>query len=240
MEVKMKKYWFLIFLVFCLILSGCSFKSSPTPQVDYQATVTSYSVDIASLTWEKQKLGEENAELKAQIEELKAQPTTSPETEQTIAQLEADKAALEERVAELEAQSTEGDESLTSISNAMMTMRDIFYGGETSDGLQILCPESSEYDFSYQDINSMVDELKQYIAEEYGVDEDQVTTEYEQIWSDYNDMIVKTRDEEYLRPYYVTFAMEGDETFNTVYDLTFQCFVDFPKLEEKLLEVRGN
>ena len=88
----MKKALVISLLVFSFILSSCSSPSSPTPQVDYQATVTSYSVDIASLTWEKQKLEEENAELKAQIEELKAQPAPNPEAEQTIAQLEADTA----------------------------------------------------------------------------------------------------------------------------------------------------
>jgi hypothetical protein len=36
------------------------------------------------------------------------------------------------------------------------------------------------------------------------------------------------------------FAVEGDDNFNAIYDLTFQCYLDFPKLEEKLLEVRGN
>jgi len=96
-------------------------------------------VDIASLTWEKQKLEEENAELKAQIEELKAQPAPNPEAEQTIAQLEADKAALEQQLAELQAQPAESDELLTQVSNAMITMRAIFYGGEEGEGLKVLC-----------------------------------------------------------------------------------------------------
>ena len=63
----MKRAIILSLIVFSLILSACSSQSNSTPQVDYQATITSYSVDIASLTWEKQKLEEENAELKAQI-----------------------------------------------------------------------------------------------------------------------------------------------------------------------------
>lgn len=236
----MKKVLILSLIAFSLILSACSSQSSSTPQVDYQATVTSYSVDIASLTWEKQKLEEENAELKAQIAELKEQPTTNPEAEQTIAQLEADKAALEQQLAELQAQLAEGDELLTQESNAMITMRQIFYGGEEGEGLSILCQDAESNDFSYSSIDSMVEELKQYIVEDRGIDENQVTTEYEQIWEGYNDIIVKIKDGEYLRPYYVMFAVEGDETFNAVYDLTFQCYVDFPKLEEKLLEVRGN
>ena len=236
----MKKVLILSLIAFSLILSACSSQSSSTPQVDYQATVTSYSVDIASLTWEKQKLEEENAELKAQIEQLKAQPTSNPETEQTIAQLEAEKAALEQQLAELQTQLEEGDKLLTQVSNAMITMRQIFYGGEEGEGLRILCPEAEVYDFSYTNIDSMVEELKNYIAEEYSVDKSKVTAEYDQIWENYNDMIVKTRDGEYLRPYYVMFAVEGDDNFNAIYDLTFQCYLDFPKLEEKLLEVRGN
>lgn len=219
----MKNAVILSLFVFSLILSACSPQSNPTSQVDYQATVTSYSVDIASLKWEKEKLAEENAELKAQIE-----------------QIEADNADIEGRIAELEAQSADSDESLALVSNTMMVMQDIFYGGESGEGLMILCPESDIYDFSYASIDMMVEELEQYIVGEYGIAEDQVTTEYEQIWGEYNDIIVKIRDGEYLRPFYVMFAVEGDENFNAVFDLTFQCYVDFPELEEKLLEVRGN
>jgi uncharacterized protein YcfL len=236
----MKKALVISLLVFSFILSSCASPSSPTPQVDYQATVTSYSVDIASLTWEKQKLEEENAELKAQIEELKAQPAPNPEAEQTIAQLEADKAALEERVAELEAQSTEGDEYLTSISNAMITMRAIFYGGEEGEGLKVLCPDAESNDFNYSSIDAITSELKEYLISEYNVSESDLTVTYDTFWKNYDDSMVNIETPNWYAPYVVIFGVEEDETFNAVYDISNQCYLDFPKLEEKLLEVRGN
>jgi len=236
----MKKVLILSLITFSLILSACSSQSSSTPQVDYQATVTSYSVDIASLTWEKQKLEEENAELKAQIAEIKEQPTPNPEAEQTIAQLEADKAALEQQLAELQAQLAEGDELLTQESNAMITMRQIFYGGEEGEGLKILCQDAESNDFSYSSIDAMTTELKEYVISEYDVSESDLTVTYDTFWKDYDDSLIQIESPKWYAPYLVIFGVEDDQTFNAVYDITNQCYLDFPKLEEKLLEVRGN
>lgn len=55
----------------------------------------------------------------------------------------------------------------------------------------------------------MVEELKNYIAEEYSVDKSKVTAEYDQIWENYNDMIVKDLEMESIyAPYYVMFAVK--------------------------------
>ena len=236
----MKKILIPCLLAICIILTACSSQPSPTPQVDYQATVTAYSVDIASLTWEKQKLEEENAELKAQIEELKAQPAPNPEAEQTIAQLEADKAALEQQLAELQAQPAEGDELLTQVSNAMITMRAIFYGGEEGEGLKVLCPDAESNDFNYSSIDAITSELKEYLISEYNVSESDLTVTYDTFWKNYDDSMVNIETPNWYAPYVVIFGVEEDETFNAVYDISNQCYLDFPKLEEKLLEVRGN
>jgi len=236
----MKRALILSLIVFSLILSACSSQSNFTPQVDYQATVTSYSVDIASLTWEKQKLEEENAELKAQIEQLKTQPTSNPETERTIAQLEADKAALEQQLAELQAQSEEGDKLLTQVSNAMITMRQIFYGGEEGEGLRVLCQDAESNDFSYSSINAMTTELKEYFISEYDVSESDLTVTYDTFWKNYDDSLIQIESPKFYAPYVVIFGVEDDQIFDAVYDITNQCYLDFPKLEEKLLEVRGN
>jgi uncharacterized protein YcfL len=238
----MKRSFIVTLLIAILILSACSAQSSPTPQVDYQATVTSYSVDIASLTWEKQKLEEENLTLKEQISQLQQQqqPTVDPETETKIAQLEADKAALEQQLADLQAQPVGDDELLTQVSNAMITMRQIFYGGEEGDGLKILCQDAESNDFSYSSIDAMTTELKEYILSQYDVSESDLTITYDTLWKNYNDSIVHIESPNWYAPYVVIFGVEDEQTFDSVYDITNQCYLDFPKLEEKLLEVRGN
>ena len=236
----MKRSLIVILLIASLLLAACSSLTNPTPQVDYQATVTSYSVDVASLSWDKQKLEEENQTLKEQVSQLQQQPTIDPETETKIAQLEADKAALEQQLADLQAQPAGGDELLTQVSNAMITMRQIFYGGEEGDGLKILCQDAESNDFSYSSIDAMTTELKEYILSQYDVSESDLTITYDTLWKNYNDSIVHIESPNWYAPYVVTFGVEDDQTFNAVYDITDQCYLDFPKLEEKLLEVRGN
>jgi len=78
----MKKALVISLLVFSFILSSCSSPSSPTPQVDYQATVTSYSVDIASLTWESKSL-KRKCRIKGADRGIESAACSQSEAEQT-------------------------------------------------------------------------------------------------------------------------------------------------------------
>ena len=119
-------------------------------------------------------------------------------------------------------------------------MRQIFYGGEEGEGLRVLCQDAESNDFSYSSINAMTTELKEYFISEYDVSESDLTVTYDTFWKNYDDSLIQIESPKFYAPYVVIFGVEDDQIFDAVYDITNQCYLDFPKLEEKLLEVRGN
>ncbi len=217
----MKKALVISLLVFSFILSSCSSPSSPTPQVDYQSTITSYAVagtmlekDNEYLTSENQRLTEENTALQEQVAQLKQQPTQDPGLEQSFNQLQADNAALNETIKVYE---------------------DIFYGKyEDKNDLMVLCPGAEKISFNYSDSNSMLDELINYISTVYQIDINEITTNDQKLWSDFDDLFVMIEYPQVSDPYLIIFEREKNNTHNAVFSISFQCYIDFPFLEEKL------
>lgn len=140
----------------------------------------------------------------------------------------------------LRVQLTELQTEIAALEEEIKTYQDLMYGTEEHYTPQVLCPDATKVEFSYADIDSMVEELKQFIAQERrDITTDQINSDYEQIWISVSDAIINLSYKDIFDPFLVTFEDKEYYIYNSLYSLTYQCYLDFPYVEQQLSTIRG-
>lgn len=236
-----------IFCVFILLtISACFPQAAQAPQVDYSPTLTSFAVEVSNLKRdlqdlqvEKERLMAEKSDLSGQIADLQAQVAQNAAAAARVTELEG-------KLTDLQRQLGDAQDALAGYEDIIAAYEEIFNGEYyDEDGLLIFCEDAFNVSFGYVDRVSMRKQLvqyvfDQYIADGYEVDINTISSEHQQIWTDENDALIKIHLLDYLEPFVVTFDNPEYDIHSAVYSVRFQCFADYPLLEERYLALHGN